>query len=138
MERLFPLYHQEPALKNLPTAIVAVGGEAPEMAAQDMAGYFKNIYFCNVVGAALFRSDIPPCFSCGMGPKCPVGIPALTWNEEDFQSFKRVDKDMFLRFEDNPDVVWAARRLGETLAKTIAGQGGRPRSGGGLYLPCSG
>lgn len=138
MERLFPLYHQEPLFRDMPTAIVAVGGEAPEKAAQDMAGYLKDTYFCNVVGAALFTSDTPPCFSCGMGPKCSVGIPALIWPEKDFQSFTRVSKDMFLRFEDNPDVVLAARRLGETLAKAIAGKWGRPRSGGGFYLPSSG
>lgn len=138
MERLFPLYHQTPTLRNLPVAIVAVGGEAPEKAAEDMAGYLKNIYFCNVVGAALFLSDTPPCFSCGLGPKCPVGIPALTWKDKDLQSFTRVRKEMFLRFEDNPDVVLAARRLGETLATSIAGEWGRPRSGGGFYLPSSG
>ncbi|WP_459937477.1 flavodoxin family protein [Desulfonatronum parangueonense] len=138
MERLFPLYHQEPALRDMPTAIVAVGGEAPEKAAQDMADYLKNIYFCNVIGAALFTSDTPPCFSCGLGSECPVGIPALTWKEKDFQSFTRVSKDMFLRFEDNPDAVLAVRRLGETLARSIAGDWDRPRSGGGFYLPSSG
>lgn len=138
MERLFPLYHQEPVFRNMPAAIVAVGGEAPEKAAQDMAGYLKNIYFCDVIGAALFTSDTPPCFSCGLGPKCPVGIPALTWRVKDFQSFTRVSQDMFLRFEDNPDVVLAVRRLGETLATCISGEWGRPRSGGGFYLPSAG
>jgi multimeric flavodoxin WrbA len=30
MERMFPLYHHLPTLKNMPVAVVAVGEEAPE------------------------------------------------------------------------------------------------------------
>jgi multimeric flavodoxin WrbA len=138
MERLFSLYHREPAFRDMPAAIVAVGGEEPEKAALDMAGYLQDIYFFDVIGMALFTSDTPPCFSCGRGTKCRVGIPALKWSEKDFQSFTRVKKEMFQRFEDNPDAAMACDRLGKTLTRAIAGEWSRPRSGGGFYLPASG
>jgi len=138
LERLFPLYHREPAFRDMPAAVVAVGGEEPERAAMDMAGYLKDIYFFQVIGMALFTSDTPPCFSCGLGTECTVGIPALSWSKQDFQAFTRVRKDMFQRFEDNTDSVLACDRLGKTLGTSIAGEWTRPRSGGGFYLPSSG
>lgn len=138
LERLFPLYHQSPVLRNMPAAVVAVGGEDPERAAADMVTYLRDIYFAQIVGAAMFTSDTPPCFSCGLGPSCPVGMPALHWSREEFTAFTKVDKEMFQRFEDNPDAVQACDRLGKTLKTAIDGLWGRPRSGGGYYLPASG
>ncbi len=138
MERLFPLYHQEPVFRDMPAAIVATGSEEPEKAALDMAGYLRDIYFFDVVGMALFTSDTPPCFSCGKGTECPVGIPALKWSQNDFKAFNRVKKEMFQQFEDNPDIIMACTRLGKTLARSISGEWTRPRSGGGFYLPASG
>lgn len=138
MERLFPLYHQSPVFRQMPAAIVAIGGEEPEYAAADMARYLKDIYFFQVTGMALYVSDTPPCFSCGLGPECPVGIPALHWSDREFQSFTCVSKEMFQRFEDNADSVAGCDRLGRTLDTAIAGKWTRPRSGGGFYLPSSG
>ena len=138
LERLFPLYHQDPAFRDMPAAVAAIGGEAPERAAMDMVGYLRDIYFFQVIGVALFTSDTPPCFSCGLGAECSVGIPALCWSKHDFQAFTRVRKDMFQRFEDNTDATLACERLGKTLKTSIAGEWRRPRSGGGFYLPSSG
>lgn len=138
LERLFPLYHQEPVTRDLPAAVVAVGGEAPERAAADMIAYLRDIYFFQITGAVLFTSDTPPCFSCGMGPECRVGMPALNWSRKEFEAFTKVEKEMFQRFEDNSDAVFGCDRLGQTLAAAVKGQWGRPRSGGGFYLPSSG
>jgi hypothetical protein len=138
MEKLFPLYHQSPSFRQMPAAVVAVGGEAPEKAAADMASYLKDIYFFQVTGMALYNSDTPPCFSCGLGPECPVGMPALHWSDREFQDFTCVRKEMFQRFENNPDSVMACDRLGQTLEAAITGEWSRPRPGGGFYLPSSG
>lgn len=138
LERLFPLYHQEPVFRDTPAAVVAVGGENPDAAARDMADYLKNIYFFQLVGIALFTSDTPPCFSCGLGTECPVGMPTLNWSQAEFKTFTRVRKEMFLRFEDNKDSVLGCDRLGQTLKTAIDGLWSRPRSGGGVYLPASG
>jgi multimeric flavodoxin WrbA len=138
LERLFPLYHLEPACRDLPAAVVAVGGEGPERASEEMAAYLKDVWFMHHVGTALFVSDTPPCFSCGLGPECPVGMPALNWSRQDVQSFTRVTNKMFLRFEDNRDAVHACDRLGGTLRTAVDGAWTRPRSGGGFFLPSSG
>ncbi len=138
LERLFPLYHQEPAFRDIPAAVVAVGGEDPCAAARDMAGYLKDVYFFQLIGTALFASDTPPCFSCGLGAQCTVGMPALNWSQADFKAFTRVTKEMFQRFEDNEDAVLGCERLGRTLKTAIEGSWSRPRPGGGVYLPASG
>ncbi|MFO7876732.1 MAG: flavodoxin family protein [Desulfovermiculus sp.] len=137
LERLFPLYHQEPALRGLPVAVVAVGGEEPERAGMDIAGYLKEVWMCTLVGTALFKSDTPPCFSCGLGPDCLVGMPALHWPKEEFEAFTAVKKKMFQRFEDNKDVVAGCERLGQSLCISVREGLSRPRSGGGYYLPFS-
>ncbi|MCF8105574.1 MAG: flavodoxin family protein [Desulfohalobiaceae bacterium] len=62
LERLFPLYHQEPVFRDLPAAVVAVGGKDPDRAAGDMIEYLRDIYFFQVVGSALYASDTPPAF----------------------------------------------------------------------------
>ena len=138
LERLFPLYHQEPVFRDKPAAIVAVGGEEPEKAAADMQAYLKDIYFFQIVGLAMFKSDTPPCFSCRLGTECRVGMPALNWSKQEFEDFTEVKKFMFQRYEDNPDAFRACKRLGETLAAALDGKWGRPRTGGGFYLPSSG
>jgi multimeric flavodoxin WrbA len=136
LERLFVHYHQNSVLRGMPAGVVAVGGEEPEKAAGNVISYLKNIYFFKVIGAALFKSDIPPCFSCGYGTKCPAGMPALHWPKERFKNFTRVRKNMFLRYEDNADAVLACKRLGQALFQAVTGQQGRrPKSGAGFYLP---
>lgn len=130
LERLFPLYHQEPVLRGLPVAIIAVGGEEPERSGRDMADYFEETWMCRIVGMVLFKSDTPPCFSCGLGTNCKVGMPALHWPEKEFESFKKVEKTMFQRFEDNKDIVTACERLGQILHTSIREGFTRPCSGG--------
>ncbi|MFO7801461.1 MAG: flavodoxin family protein [Desulfovermiculus sp.] len=137
LERLFPLYHQEPALRRLPVAVIAVGGEEPERAGIDIASYFKETWMCSIVGMALFKSDTPPCFTCGLGTTCRVSMPALHWPEDEFAAFTQVRKEMFQRFEDNTDALRACNRLGQTLRTAVRGSFTRPRSGGGFYLPLS-
>jgi hypothetical protein len=131
------LYHQDPALRSLPVAVIAVGGEEPERAGMDIAGYFKETWMCSIVGLALFKSDTPPCFTCGLGTTCLVGMPALHWPNEEFAAFARVRKEMFQHFENNSDAVLACERLGQTLATAVQKGFTRPRSGGGFYLPLS-
>jgi hypothetical protein len=118
-------------------AVIAVGGEEPERAGVDIAGYFKETWMCSIVGLALFKSDTPPCFTCGLGTTCLVGMPALHWPNEEFAAFARVRKEMFQRFENNSDAVLACERLGQTLATAVQKGSTRPRSGGGFYLPLS-
>lgn len=136
LERLFVHYHQNSILNGMPAGVVAVGGEEPEKAAGNIISYLKDIYFFNVIGSVLFKSDVPPCFSCGYGTKCLVGMPALHWPKEQFKDFTRVRKSMFLRYEDNPDAVLACTRLGQALFQAITGQKiRRPKSGAGFYIP---
>lgn len=122
LERLFVHYHQNSVLRGMPAGVVAVGGEEPEKAAGNIISYLKDIYFFHVIGTALFKSDIPPCFSCGYGAKCPVGMPALHWPKEQFENFTRVRKNMFLRYEDNSDAVLACTRLGQSLLQAVTGE----------------
>jgi len=139
LERLFVHYHQNSVLRGMPAGVLAVGGEEPEKAAGNVISYLKDIYFFNVIGAALFKSDVPPCFSCGYGTKCPAGMPALHWPEEQFKDFNRVRKSMFLRYEDNPDAVLACTRLGQALFEAVTReQIRRPKSGAGFYIGSSG
>jgi hypothetical protein len=119
LERLYPLYHRDPAFRDKPAAVVAVGGETPGPAASDIVEYLRDIYYFHVVGTALFTSDNPPCLSCGYGASCPVGIPALHWSPEVCEAIKRNRKSLFRRFEDNPHIVAACERLGTTLHAAI-------------------
>ena len=136
LERLFALYHQDSLLRNMPAAVVAVGGEEPDKAGLGITSYLRDIYFFHVVGTALFKSDIPPCFSCGFGAKCPAGMPALNWPDEEFKNLTNIKKDMFLRYEDNPGAVQACERLGQAFGRAVRGEQSRhPRSGSGYYIP---
>ncbi|TVR67746.1 MAG: flavodoxin family protein [Spirochaetaceae bacterium] len=121
LERLYPLYHRDPAFRDKPAAVVAVGGETPGPAASDIVEYLRDIYYFHVVGTALFTSDNPPCLSCGYGATCPVGIPALYWSPEACEALKRNRNrtSVFRRFEDDPDIVAACERLGTTLLAAI-------------------
>lgn len=136
LERLFALYHQDSILRNMPAAVVAVGGEEPEKAGLGLTSYLRDIYFFHVIGMALFKSDVPPCFSCGFGTKCSAGMPALNWPDEEFKNLTSITKNMFLRYEDNPDAVEACERLGLALGRAVSGaQAKHPRSGAGYYIP---
>ena len=119
LERLYPLYHRDPAFRDKPAAVVAVGGEAPGPAASDIIEYLRDIYFFRVIGTALFTSDNLPCLSCGYGATCPVGMPALSWSRKDIELLTHCRKSLFRRFEDNPDIAMACECLGTTLHKAI-------------------
>lgn len=119
LERLYPLYHRNPAFRDKPAAVVAVGGETPDRAASDIVEYLRDIYYFRIIGTALFTSDNPPCLSCGYGATCPVGIPALYWSRADCEALKHSRKSLFRRFEDDPEIATACEHLGATLHKAI-------------------
>ncbi len=121
LERLFPLYHQTPAFRDLPAAVVAVGGEEPQRAADDILEYLRDVYFFQVVGTAIFKSDNPPCLSCGLGAECPVGMPALHWTEAQRSRLAACGLELKRRFEDHRPVIAACRNLGHRLESAVTG-----------------
>jgi hypothetical protein len=119
LERLYPLYHHNPVLQGKPAVTVAVGGENPAPVVQDLKDYLGKIWCLDVIDSVSFKSGIYPCFSCGFGTRCQVGMPALHWHPEIFSAFRRVSADLFHRFEDDEKTVSLCEKMGRSLRAAV-------------------
>jgi hypothetical protein len=107
LERLYPLRHNEPQTKDKVAAVIAAGGSPDEIdaVAQELAYHMKSYFDCQVVGEVAYASWTPPCYICGFGTTCPVGLPARKFSSEEFAAFNEITPDMFHHFEDEPEAV---------------------------------
>lgn len=119
LERLYPLYHHEPLFRGKPVVMAAVGGEDPAPAAQDLKEYLGKIWCLDLIGSVSFKSGIYPCFSCGFGTRCQVGMPALHWPKERFNAFRQISCEFFHRFEDDGKTASLCNALGRSLGVAI-------------------
>jgi multimeric flavodoxin WrbA len=133
MERMFPLRHHEPTTMNKPSLAVAVGGNQPQITAEQISSHLQNYFNFNNVGYVYFKSDNPPCFICGYSTQCQYGGPANQWRKEEFENFTEVTEDMFKNFEQNTEAVNACDNLAATLKEVIEkGVSSHPRAGIGF------
>jgi hypothetical protein len=125
LERLFPLRHREPRTRHKLGAAVSVGGMDAAQSVREISDILEKYFFFRMAGSVYFNSSTPPCYVCGFGEKCHVGMPAMLMSPEDFSHFT-ITPSLFQRFEDNAEAVRACELLAKRLAQTLAGEGGQP------------
>ncbi|MBM4284237.1 MAG: flavodoxin family protein [Deltaproteobacteria bacterium] len=121
LERLFPLRHRDPRTRGKLAAAVVVGGMDGSQGVREIRDFLEKYFFFRMVGSVYFNSATPPCYVCGFGEKCQVGIPALTLPPEEFAHFAIVPS-LFQRFEDHPEVVRACELLAQALSQNLAAE----------------
>ena len=115
LERLFPLRHVNPQTMGKPAVSVAVGGNEAETVSDEI-GYHLNSYFnFEIVDKLFYNTMTPPCYICGFGTTCQYGGPARRMSPEEFENFTEVTPDMFQKFENDPEIVKRAKKIGIRL-----------------------
>lgn len=122
LERLYPLRHNEPQTKGKVAAVIAVGGSPDEIdgVAQELAYHLESYFDYQVAGKVAYASWTPPCYICGFGTTCPVGLPARKLSPEEFAAFNEITPDMFHHFEDDPETVECLRAEAAKVRKAIS------------------
>lgn len=121
LERLFPLRHVQPQTIGKLAAVVCVGGNEAAKVTGEVIYHLESYFEYRVVGSVYFNSATPPCFTCGFGTTCLYGGPARWMTPEEFAQFNEITPEMFLRFEDHPEIVTACERLSKDLDQAISG-----------------
>jgi len=98
-----------------PAVSVAIGGHEAEIVSDEI-GYHLNSYFnFEIVDKLFYNTMTPPCYLCGFGTTCQYGGPARRMSPEEFENFTEVTPDMFQKFENDPEIVKRAKKIGKRL-----------------------
>ena len=117
ISRLDCFRHVKLLLRNKPVLLVASGFfkrcEYPVL-----SRFIERLPSENILGCIYFTTDIPPCYKCGMGEVCMVGglWKKLGRDEKKLKNWK-LRKDMFKRWEDDPETVAKVAKYAKVLAK---------------------
>jgi multimeric flavodoxin WrbA len=120
LERLFALRHVRMLTKDMPAAVVTVGGHEAEQVDREIAHHLTHYFCCKVVGSVFFNSATPPCFICGYGATCEYGAPARWMDSEKFGNLKEITPDMFQKFEDHPEIPAKCETLARKIKSAVA------------------
>ena len=132
MERMFPLRHREPTTWNKPSLAVAVGGDAPQAIAEQLSTHLATFFHFNNVGHVFFKTENPPCFTCGYGTECSYGAPAMWWSREELDNLTEIPDTMFRHFEQHSEALYACDTMADALKSAIEqGVPDHPRAGAG-------
>lgn len=130
ISRIWCFRHVRRRLEGKPLMLVMTGrSEASEHSAlhrfeQTVGDWGHRM---NHVGALFHATEIPPCFSCGLGKVCKIGglWDMVDHDEERLRDFE-VTPDKFTRWEDCPRTVAEVERYAQVLSEAVE-QGGIAR-----------
>jgi len=117
LSRLWCFHHVKRLLRDKPVLLVATG-LFKRSEYRVMTRFLERVPSENIIGHIYYTSNIPPCYTCGMGKECRVGgLWAMVGrNEERLKKFK-ITPDKFKRWEDDPETVEKVAKYAKILAE---------------------
>jgi multimeric flavodoxin WrbA len=113
LERWFQFRHREgDLLWGKPGVAVGVGGMDGGPPARDIEGFFLQ----NLVEpvAAVTATGAAPCYFCGHGETCGIGVPRMRHGED-----VEIGPEIIPRVEEQPKTMRAAARAGQHLGRIL-------------------
>lgn len=107
-ERTFSLRHTRFLTKGKKGVVVAGGSRHSAAVRQFLEDFFMS-QGIDLVGALELKGNVT-CLTCGRGEMCPISNVKRIWGAE-----ATVTPDKFWRFEEQVDLVNAAKELGQKL-----------------------
>jgi multimeric flavodoxin WrbA len=106
--RLWGFHHVRYRLKDKPVLLVVTGlfKESETIVVPKLMDLLMNDHPVKLIGHIFYRSNIPPCYNCGMYIACRIGAlwRMVDRDEEQLQSFK-LTASHFQQWEDCPKTV---------------------------------
>ena len=117
LTRLWCFHHVKNLLRYKPVLLVATG-LFKRSEYRVMARFLERVPSENIIGHIYYTSNIPPCYTCGMGKVCKVGgLWAMVGRDEERLKKFKITPDKFKRWEDNPETVEKVARYAKILAE---------------------
>ncbi len=117
LSRLWCLYHMKKHLRNKPVVLVvtALHSKSEDIMIPRLKECMRNY---NILGHVFYASNIPPCYTCGLGKVCKVGAlwRVLGEDEEKLKNF-RLTLDMFKRWENCPQTIAEIQKYAKVLSQ---------------------
>ena len=113
IERFFGYRHVKCAIAGKPFVLVIGGGGFPAQAVKDQFAGLLAPFEVDIVDTVLYRTNIPPCFSCGFHKVCTIGGLYQVIGEA--AHTLEIKPEMFTAWEDHPETVAAVDAAAEKL-----------------------
>lgn len=116
LSRLWCFRHVQRLLRDTPVLLVAAG-LFRRSKYRVLSKFVERVGSDNILGYIYYTSEIPPCYSCGMGNVCKIGgFWELVGRDEERLRKWTLQPTMFRRWEDNPDTVTQIAAYAQQLA----------------------
>jgi multimeric flavodoxin WrbA len=117
LSRLWCFRHVTRLLQDKPVLLV-VCGLFRRSKYRVLPKFVERVGSANILGYIYHTTNIPPCFTCGMGKTCRIGglWEMLGRDEERLKSWV-LHEQMFTRWENNPETVARVAEYAEMLKK---------------------
>lgn len=112
IERFFGYRHVDCAIARKPFVLAIAGGGSTEQV-KDQFERLLAPFEVEIVGTVLHRTNIAPCFSCGLHTVCTIGGLYQTIGEA--AHTLEITPEMFTAWEDQPETVAAVEAVAEKL-----------------------
>ena len=112
IERFFGYRHVDIPIAGKPF-VVAVGGGLMLDTAVEQLHKSLGMFEVDVIDTVRFQSKVPPCFKCGRHRECEIGGLYKMLGEAAHEV--TITKEMFTRWEDDPEVTAAITAAAEKL-----------------------
>lgn len=112
IERFFGYRHVKCAIAGKPFVLV-IGAGLPRQGVMDRFAGLLAPFEVDIVDAVLYRTNIPPCFSCGLHKVCTIGGMYKVIGEA--AHTLEIKPEMFAAWEDHPQTVAAVDAAAERL-----------------------
>ena len=118
--RLWCFHHVKNLLRDKPVLLV-VAGLFKRSEYRVLAKFEERILVdhpVKILGHIYYTTEIPPCYKCGMGNVCKVGgLWAMVDRDEERLKNWKLTRDMFIRWEDDPETVGKVEKYAKMIAE---------------------
>jgi multimeric flavodoxin WrbA len=117
LSRMWCFRHIQRLLRNKPVLLVA-SGLFNRSKYRVLPKFIERVGSDNILGYVYYTTQIPPCYTCGMGNICKIGglWEMLGRDEERLRNWK-LQQNMFKRWEDDPDTLTEIAKYAQKLTQ---------------------
>ena len=117
LSRMWCFRHVQRLLRNKPVLLVA-SGLFSRSKYRVLPKFIERIGSDNILGYIYYTTQIPPCYTCGMGNICKIGgLWEMLGRDEERLKNWTLQQNMFKRWEDDPDTVTEIAKYAQKLAQ---------------------
>ncbi len=118
ISRLWGFRHVNIPIENKPFVLVlsGLGFEEMDTSIDDFRRALMH-FQVDIIDVVKYYSRIPPCYRCGRHKECRIGGAYMLWGDK--TSTLQITKDLFSKWEDDPETVTRIEAVSEKLRSSI-------------------